>query len=366
MIDTCDMPTTHNSEIYIDHRPTRDAACVAVARASGGLIVGKTDTLEFAAGGRRAATRNPHNLAYGPGGSSSGSAAAVGARMVQLAFGTQTGGSHIRPASFNGAYANKPTHGVVSREGAKMYSSTLDTMGWYGRQVEDLQLVAQAFQLLDIGVKRTVRLQRLKVGVCRTHNWSSADAYGREAFLEAARRLEAAGAIVTEITLPADFRKMNEAHTVIMRAEGRTAFLPDYLESHHLLHQDFRDMVENALKITPAKLAKAHDLAARCRQQFDALFGKDLDVILTPASSGQAPEGNQDTGSAIFNSMWTLLHVSCVAIPVGATPSGLPLGIQLVGPRYLDARLLAVAAACAPAIHPNGMLTPIVADAGPG
>ncbi len=155
MIDTADMPTTYNSPVFQGQRPARDAACVGVARLSGAVILGKTDTVEFAAGGRRAATRNPKNLAHTPGGSSSGSGAAVGDRQVPLAFGTQTGGSHIRPASFNGIYGLKPTWGSVSREGAKQYSNMLDTIGWYGRSVADLSLVASAFRLHDVGALTT-------------------------------------------------------------------------------------------------------------------------------------------------------------------------------------------------------------------
>jgi Asp-tRNA(Asn)/Glu-tRNA(Gln) amidotransferase A subunit family amidase len=199
VIDTFDMPTTQNSPIYAHHRPAKDAACVAVMRHSGALIVGKTDTVEFAGGGRRAASRNSYNLAHTPGGSSSGSGAAVGDRMVQLAFGTQTGGSHIRPAAFNGIYGIKPTHGIVSREGAKMYSHTLDTIGWYGRSAADLQLVGGAFRIPGMDSTQPVELKGLKVGLCRTHNWKFADPSARAAFFEAARRLEAAGAIVTEL-----------------------------------------------------------------------------------------------------------------------------------------------------------------------
>jgi Asp-tRNA(Asn)/Glu-tRNA(Gln) amidotransferase A subunit family amidase len=357
VIDTADMPTQHNSPIYEGHRPGQDAACVAVVRHSGALIVGKTDTVEFASGGRRAASRNSHNLAHSPGGSSSGSGAAVGDKQVQLAFGTQTGGSHIRPAAFNGIYGIKPTHGIISREGAKMYSHTLDTVGWYGRAVEDLQLVAQAFRLPGLDSVSKVSVKGLKVGLLRGPNWSQADAYSRAALMEAGKRLEAAGAIVVDLTLPKLFDGIDAAQQVVMRGEGRAAFLPDYLGSHHLLHQDFRDLVENALKITPAQLVAAYDLAADCRRTFDGLFGSTLDVVLTPSSPGEAPEGLQDTGNPAFNSMWTLMHVPCVGIPVGKSARSLPLGIQLVGPRFSDAQLLAIAQACAPAIHSNASLT---------
>ncbi|ARP83627.1 hypothetical protein CAL12_24330 [Bordetella genomosp. 8] len=362
VIDTADMPTQHNSPIHVNHQPGQDAACVAVVRHSGSLIVGKTDTVEFASGGRRAVTRNPYNLAHSPGGSSSGSGAAVGDKQVQLAFGTQTGGSHIRPAAFNGIYGIKPTHGIVSREGAKMYSHTLDTIGWYGRCVEDLQLVGRAFQLPADDRAAPTGVKGLRIGLCRTPVWSAADAYARAALMEAARRLEAAGAIVEELTLPASFDGMDAAQQTVMRGEGRAAFLPAYLGSHHLLHEDFREMVENSRRITPAQLVQAYDLAAACRRAFDGLFGDTLDAVLTPASPGEAPEGLQDTGNPAFNSMWTLLHVPCVGIPVGKSARGLPLGIQLVGPRFADTRLLDIARACAPAIHQAGTLTQIDAD----
>ena len=147
VIDTAEYPTTQNSPIYDGLRLGRDAACVGVVRGNGALILGKTDTVEFASGGRKALTRNPYNDAHTPGGSSSGSGAAVGDYQVPLAFGTQTGGSHIRPASFNGIYGLKPSWGLVSREGARMSSMTLDTVGWYGRCIEDLILVGTAFRI---------------------------------------------------------------------------------------------------------------------------------------------------------------------------------------------------------------------------
>ena len=149
IIDTADYPTTQNSPIYDGMRVGRDAACVAMVRGAGALILGKTDTVEFASGGRKALTRNPYNFAHTPGGSSSGSGAAVGDFQVPLAFGTQTGGSHIRPASFNGIYGMKPTWNLLSREGVRMSSITLDTVGWYGASVDDLILVGTAYRLAE-------------------------------------------------------------------------------------------------------------------------------------------------------------------------------------------------------------------------
>jgi Asp-tRNA(Asn)/Glu-tRNA(Gln) amidotransferase A subunit family amidase len=363
VIETRDMPTQQNSPLYFEHQGGNDAACVAVVRHSGALIVGKTDTVEFASGGRKAATKNPHNLAHTPGGSSSGSGAAVGDRQVQLAFGTQTGGSHIRPAAFNGIYGIKPTHGAVSREGAKNYSHTLDTIGWYGRSVDDLELVARAFRLFGIGQTKPVQVKGLKVGLCRSPAWNLADGYARAALLEAGRRLEAAGAIVTELDLPAPFNGLDDAQHAIIYGEGRGAFLPEYLSGkRHLLAQHFLDIVENSRGITPEKIVAAYDLAAQCRRDFDGMFGSSLDVVLTPPSPGEAPEGYDSTGNPVFNALWTLLHVPCLGIPVGKSPRGLPLGIQLVGPRFADSRLIAIAQACAPVIHEHGQLGVLQAE----
>ena len=350
VIDTADMPTTQNSPIYQGMRVGRDAACVAVVRHSGALILGKTDTVEFACGGRKAATTHPMNPAHTPGGSSSGSGAAVGDCMVPLAFGTQTAGSHIRPASFNGIYAIKPTHGAVSREGAKMYSETLDTIGWYGRSVDDLILVAEAFRLAGIDATAPADLRGLRIGLCESPQWGQAEPAMQEALYAAGRRLEQAGAVVTDAALPPGFDKLADAQDTIMHAEGRAAFLPEYLGSYDRLAQDFRDRVENAKQITSAQLLQAYATADALRPRFDALFDDGLDVVLTPASPGEAPLGLQTTGNAIFNRSWTLLHTPCVAIPACHGPKALPLGLQAVGKRFGDAALLAMAKAMAPVI----------------
>ena len=349
MIDTADMPTSHNSSIYQGLRQGRDAACVGVARGEGAVILGKTDTVEFAAAGRRALTRNPHDPARGPGGSSSGSAAAVADGMVPLAFGTQTGGSTIRPASFCGVYAMKPTHGVVNSEGAKRYSHTLDTIGWFGRAPADLRLVAEAFRLFDIDRPTGRTLQQLRIGLCQGPNWHLAEGASRDALMLAARRLEAAGAQVEELSLPQPFEGITEAQRIVQLGEGRGAFLQEYVTAHAALHADFRDRVENFNGITGAQMAGAYDLAADCRKLFDALFPR-LDAVLTPAAVGEAPLGRQDTGNPVFNGMWTLLHAPCIAIPCTRGPHGMPVGVQIVGPRFGDAALLEVAALVAPVI----------------
>jgi Asp-tRNA(Asn)/Glu-tRNA(Gln) amidotransferase A subunit family amidase len=350
VFDTKDMPTTQNSPIYAGLQAGRDAACVAVARHSGGLILGKTDTVEFASGGRKALTRNPFNFAHTPGGSSSGSGAAVGDFHVPLAFGTQTGGSHIRPASFNGIYGLKPTWGAVSREGLKMASHTLDTVGWYGRSVDDLILVAEAFRLARIDDVDTVAPKGLRVGLCRSPVWEHIEPAGEAALLLAAKRLADAGAIVEELDLPAPCEGLAKAYADISYAEGSVSFLPEYLGAPGLLAADLCARVRNERGVTPEALLAGYTIADRCRPIFDALFGPTLDVILTPSAPGEAPEGLHTTGDAVFNANWTLLHVPCVGVPVGRGPKGLPVGVTLVGPRFGDKRLLAIAKALAPVI----------------
>ncbi|MCC6532371.1 MAG: amidase [Burkholderiales bacterium] len=353
VIDTLDMPTGQNSPHYVNHRPSKDAACVAVVRESGALILGKTDTVEFAAGGRKALTRNPHKLAHTPGGSSSGSGAAVADFMVPLAFGTQTGGSHIRPASFNGIYALKPTWGAVSREGAKMLSAYCDTIGWYGRCVADLALVAQAFRLRDLAAQQPVNVRALRVAMCRTPYWHKAEPAAQQALAAAAERLERAGARIHDLELPAAFDGLNDAQRTLMLGEGGTAFLPELLAHGERLHQEFRDMVENRQAISAPMMVAAYDLAAECARSFDALFG-EIDVVVAPAAPGEAPQGLHTTGEWVFNAMFTIMHVPCLAIPCIRGPQGLPVGIQLAGPRFSDARLLAIGAAVAPVIDADG------------
>ena len=348
IIDTADFPTTQNSPIYDGARIGRDAACVAVVRGAGSLILGKTDTVEFASGGRKALTRNPHNLAHTPGGSSSGSGAAVADFQVPLAFGTQTGGSQIRPASFNGVYGIKPSWSLVSREGARMSSITLDTVGWYGRCVDDLSLVAKAFGLEEDAAPVTVK--GLRVGLCRSPVWNAIEAGGKIALETAAERLRDAGAIVEELILPEPFARLHDAHTTIVTYEGGAAFLPEYVNSFAMLAPDLRAKVDKRRSTTPEEIRAAYALAEACRPVFDGLFGPGLDVVLTPSAPGEAPEGLHTTGDAIFNRMWTLLHGPNIGIPCGMGPRNLPVGVTLVGPRFGDARLLRIARDLAPII----------------
>lgn len=352
MIDTADMPTQENTPSHRGRRPSHDAACVRVLRGAGGYAFGKTETVEYAAlGGRVSAARNPHDPSRTPGGSSSGSGAAVGDRQIPLAIGSQTGGSLIRPAAFNGIYALKPTHAAVSWEGARHNAPYLDTIGFYGRDPADLALVARAFRLFGAEIAPKLRPEGLRAGIARTHDWDKVSPEGKAALERAARLLAEAGVEVRDVELPDGFERLNEAQHVIMLGQGMASFLPEYADDHAGLPPAFRDVVENFTQITPEALVAMLDHAAACRPRHDAMF-RDLDFLVTPAALGEAPVGIGSTGDHVMNSIWTTLHAPCVAMPGAVGPNGLPVGVQIIGPRFGDARLVAIAEAVAPALDP--------------
>jgi Asp-tRNA(Asn)/Glu-tRNA(Gln) amidotransferase A subunit family amidase len=343
--NTADMPTQHNSPIHTG-RPNADAATVGTLRAAGALILGKTDTMEFASTGRLAATRNPHNLARTPGGSSSGSAAAVGDFHVPLALGTQTGGSLIRPASFCGVYAMKPSWNAVSAEGVKLISTTLDTVGWYGLSVADLALLADTFALQDDEPSSFNSVSGARILIDATPY--KADAASLDTLSQAAQRLEAAGTKIVHRDLAEIFTPLDGMWEIVSRSEGRTAFL-DLSRLHpHLLHEEFMRRANNIGGFTRAELVRAYDTAAQSRVRFDRIAG-DFDAVLTLSAPGEAPEGRVQ-GDNTLNRDLTLLHVPCINIPAGLGPNRMPVGLTMTGPRYHDRHLLTVAAAMAPVI----------------
>jgi Asp-tRNA(Asn)/Glu-tRNA(Gln) amidotransferase A subunit family amidase len=198
----------------------------------------------------------------------------------------------------------------------------------------------------------------LRVGLCKTPSWFAIEPAGEASLATAAQRLRDAGAIVEELELPPPFNGLLEAQADIVETEGGSSFLPEYLSSYDVLAPDLRSKVENNRGVTPEKLLASYALADSCRPMFDALFGDSLDVILTPSAPGEAPEGLHTTGNSIFQRMWTLLHVPCVAIPVGRGPKNLPIGIQIVGPRMSDPRLLRIARFLAPVIDTDPRAPP--------
>ena len=354
VINTRDAPTQHNSPLYEGHRPGEDANCVAILRASGAVMLGKTDTLEFASGGRRPVTRNPRDLSRTPGGSSSGSGAAVADGMAPLALGTQTGGSTIRPASFCGIHGMKPTYGRISFEGAKHYSVHLDTIGLYGRSVEDLWLLAQAYRLLEGERLDPPALRDLTIGLCETPKWSAASDDAKAALHAAARLLEAAGVKVKPFVMSERFNTLTDEQDVLMHEGGRAAFLPEYLSRRDRLHSDFAKKVENRNGYHAAQMRATLDAVAARRVEFESAMN-GFDAIMTLSAPGEATPGLASQGEASFNRMFTALGGPCVSLPGMTGANGLPIGVQLVHRRYEDDRLLQVAAAISPVLTPGGI-----------
>ncbi|KAF7561956.1 hypothetical protein G7046_g2179 [Stylonectria norvegica] len=309
VIYTKDMPTQYNSPLYKDDFPKVDAASIIILRDAGALIFGKTTTTEFAATTVGPATRNPHDLSRTPGGSSAGSAAAVADFQIPLALGTQTGGSIIRPASFTGIYGFKPTWNSISREGQKVYALILDTLGFHARCVDDLVLLADVFALQDDEESEFHGVQGAKFAVCKTMVWSSAGEGTKAALDKAASLLRAHGAIVEEIDLGPAFDNLLEWYRVTLQAEGRTAFLSEYRVGKEDIHDLLISHVENTENFTRKAQLKAFDGIAALRPKMDEIAGRYA-AILTPSVPDQAPLGLENTGDAVFCSIWTV-RVEC-------------------------------------------------------
>ena len=280
-----------------------------ILRHAGALIFGKTTTTEFAATVVGTATCNPHDPTRTPGGSSSGSGAAVGDYQVPIALGTQTGGSVIRPASFNGVYAMKPTWGSVTREGQKVYSLILDTLGWYGRCVADLEMLADVFALRDDGEEPAEitedHFRNSKVALVKTMVWPQVGPGTAAAMNTAARILRERGVIVEEIELPPEFDELPQQHRIVLTCDGRTAFLPEYYADKPRLHESLVGHVDNVKRYTRAQQLDAFDCISALRPKIDDIAGR-YTVIIAPSVPDEAPVGQKSTGSAAFNSIWTV------------------------------------------------------------
>jgi amidase len=340
VIDTVDMPTQHGSPIYRGNRPFADAACVALIRAAGGVILGKTVTTEFANRDPRE-TVHPHNPAHTPGGSSSGSAAAVADFQVPVGLGTQTGGSTIRPAAFCGVIGYKPSFGEFSRVGIKMQCHNLDTLGVICRSLDDVALMRAVLLAQDL--RRVDRASAApRIGFCRTPQWDHADGDTQALLERTASRLAAAGAAVRDVALtPADI--LNH-HRRIFEFEAARNYAYEYEVHGDKLSPALRDGLLTPGRALPlSAYIEAIETAEAFRRHLDDLFG-ELDVLLAPSAVGEAPEGLGSTGDARFNAIWTLAWTPCVTLPAGTGRKGLPLGIQLIGPRFRDEALLDAAA----------------------
>jgi Asp-tRNA(Asn)/Glu-tRNA(Gln) amidotransferase A subunit family amidase len=340
IFDTSDFPTEYGSPIYAGHRPRSDAALVMAVHRAGGVVLGKTVSTEFASL-QPARTRNPHNPAHTPGGSSSGSAAAVAAGMLPIAFGSQTGGSIVRPAAYCGVAALKPSFRLIPTIGMKAFSWSLDTVGVFGMGVEDVAFAAAAVTARDLRIDAT-SCNPPSIALVRTHLWPEASADMQAAVEWTARAAQKAGARVTELVLPAIFNDMHRCHRIIQDHEASRALAYEYDRHRERLGPILRQQLDDAIAFTPELYDEARRTSRRARQAFADLMAK-TDVILTPSAPGAAPLGLSSTGLPTFNRLWTLLGAPCVNVPGMTDPGGLPLGMQIVGRFARDKLALAAA-----------------------
>ena len=352
IIDTEDMPTEDGTVLHAGRTPAHDATVVAMLRAAGAVILGKTVTTECAtyAPGK---TRNPHHPGHTPGGSSSGSAAAVAAGMVPLALGSQTNGSVIRPASFCGAYGFKPTHGLISRHGILKLSRTLDHVGFFARSLDDLALLAE--QLVGYDERDPDTRPRARTPFCeiaaqdpplppllayaRTALWDQAEEDTREAFAELAATL---GDRVVELDLPESTRGVFDWHRTVMEAEMAANLDLEWERGRERLSDSLQAQLARGREVKALDYQRAVARIPPVNAGFDEIFER-CDAIVTPAAHGTAPAGLDSTGDPAFCTLWTFCGMPTLNLPLMQGVNGLPLGVQLVGRRGGDARLLRTA-----------------------
>lgn len=356
VIDTADLATERGSAIYAGRTTAHDASCVALARAAGAVVTGKTVTTEFAliAPG---VTTNPHDPSRTPGGSSSGSAAAVADGHVRAAFGTQTVGSVIRPAAFCGVVGFKPTYGLVPTTGVASLAPSYDTVGWMTRSVADAAtllatLASPAGRASPAEPSGRVTTPRPRVGVYRSPFWSKAQPETAEVISRAADDLADAGFDVVTLGALDEHADVFEITATVLSAEIARVFAWERTHHPDLIASATRKMFEAADGIEPAQAAEAQRQLARMRLAHDELLTREgLDALLTPSAPGEAPS-IETTGDSIFNRIWTSLGVPAINLPAGRGPTGLPVGLQLAGRAWHDLDLLALAARVEPIVGP--------------
>ena len=352
IIDTADMPTENGTVLHAGRRPRADAAVVSRLRAAGAVILGKTVTTELAVYGPNQ-THNPHHLEHTPGGSSSGSAAAVAAHMVPLAVGTQTNGSVIRPAAYCGVFGFKPSHGLISRAGILRQSPPLDTVGVMANSLPDLALLAEVlmgYDPKDPALRPVARPRLLEVasqpppvvpdlGFVRSPVWDQAEDETKAAFDELVATL---GQRITAVDLPPAFEDAVPLHGTIMEADLARSFAPEYQRGRDRLTGRLCEMIERGQRCLAVDYNRAVDAIPWLAHALEPLFER-YDALLTPATTGPAPHGLGSTGSPVFCTIWTLCGMPAVTLPLLQAGNGLPLGVQLVGQKGDDARLLRTA-----------------------
>jgi amidase len=348
IFDTADLPTAYGSPIYAGHRPARDAAVVALLRNAGAVILGKTVTTEFAAA-YPGPTVNPHNPAHTPGGSSSGSAAAVADGMVPAGLGTQTLGSIIRPAAFCGIAGFKPTYGLVPTEGMKAGAHSFDTVGFLLRDIGDAALLLGALTPERDWMRAAPAAPR--IAVIRGPAWQKARLETIAVVEDAARGFLRAGASVVEVEPPAALETLRETNWTILCYETFQNLTYERLAHLEAISAPMRKIFALASAMSIADYRNALARLFEARAALNAMLA-GYDAILTGATTGEAPRGLESTGDGAFNGAWTAAHGPCATLPAGTGPQGLPVGIQLVARPWHDAELIALARWAAPLVAP--------------
>ncbi len=338
VIDTFDMPTQMGSPIYAGYRPVADASCVVLARAAGAIVAGKTVTAEFA-GTAPGPTTNPLDPACTPGGSSSGSAAAIAAGMIPAALGTQTGGSVHRPASYCGVLGFKPTQCFIERTGVKPAAEFFDTVGILAN---DFDVLERVFSVLSTGTSTAEPAQPHTVGLCRTPMWGDAEPATRDALERTAAALRSAGLLVVDVDLPADFSALGGARAIVNDYQRSRALRFEWEHQRELLSAQMQDVIRRGLTVSAAQVEGAFRRIARCRDLLAPIFER-TGILIAPCVDGEAPRGLASTGEHRFQSLWTTLDVPTLSIPVHRGPRQLPVSVQLIAERLGDRQLLAFA-----------------------
>ena len=337
LIDTADFPTGYGSPIYARHRPSVDAAIVTALKESGAFIVGKTTTTEFATW-PPTPTLNPRNFAHTPGGSSAGSAAAVGAGLVPVAVGSQTKGSVIRPASFCGVVGFKPSFNQLPRAGVKMLAESLDTLGLFGNTVE---YVERTYIALAVET-RAQDIASPRFAFCRTPQWKDASGDARAAIEKAVAKLRRAGVTIDDLELPAAFSNIPGEARIVHDYEMRRSLLPELRAAREQMDPTLATAIDRAASLTGEDYGRALGaLETRRSESVDGMSG--YDAVLCLAALGEAPLGLANTGSPLMNISWTALYLPCLTLPVLQGAHGLPIGLQLIGCRHQETRLLRAA-----------------------
>lgn len=340
LFDTAELPTGYGSAVYAQHRPAADAASVALCREAGAVLLGKTVTTEFAYF-TPGATANPHNVRHTPGGSSSGSAAAVADHMVPLALGTQTAGSIIRPAAFCGVVGYKPGLGRVMSAGVKSLAPTLDVIGGFGRSVDDAALLG-AVLTGDLRLLQAQEHGTLRIGLFPSPSWPQADLDTQRVWDSATAALARSGDRCQDVAMPPGFGELIQLQKDVMSFEMARSLSHERLRHRAALSPQLVALLDAGMAIDGATHAAHLQRTADWRLRVDALF-EHHDVLLTPSTIGEAPEGLGATGDPLFCRSWSLLGLPVVHLPIATGSHGLPVGLQLVGRLGSDHQLLAAA-----------------------